>query len=360
MKKFFLFSACIAFSFALLSCGGPKKPTITVKMITEASGINDRSYNAAAWDGILSFYGDERGEEEGFGELYDVTPCREMSYAVSLLQQTANESPDLIIVVSFALENALRTVSPMYPNQKFLSIDSSFIDSPNVLNFLFASEEGSFLVGCAAALQSIAENVQNPKFGFIGGVNSDIITDFEAGFIQGVRSIISDAVIYEYYAGDWAKPELAAAVAKKWYTEEGVYAIYSAAGATGNGTIAQAVAQRKMGKNVWAIGVDRDQYDEGYYGVGKSAVLTSMIKRVDTAVKYGLMQVQNNTFKPGTVVLGLKESGVGYTSTNADLNAEVQKQLTGIMASIVTGYITVSGLRNDPERVHSICETVKK
>ncbi|GAB1484911.1 hypothetical protein MASR2M78_37290 [Treponema sp.] len=41
------------------------------------------------------------------------------------------------------------------------------------------------------------------------------------------------------HANDWGKPELAKAQAKNWY-DSGVYAIFSAAGGTGNGTIAQA------------------------------------------------------------------------------------------------------------------------
>ncbi len=354
---FFAASILIAFSF---SCERRIKPTITAKLVTDGPGVNDRSFNAAAWEGMLSFYGDVRGEEEGFGIYYDIVPCREPALGVTTLRQVVMDEPDLIILTGFVLEGALAYVAPMFPQQRFLGIDCNVDNASNVLSFLFATEEGSYLVGVAAALQAQEEGVQNPRFGFIGGVSSATIDDFEVGFVQGIRSVFPDAVIYEHYVGDWAKPELAAAVAKKWYDSNEVYAIFSAAGASGNGTIAQAVARRKQGKNVWAIGVDLDQFEEGYYGVGKSAVLTSMVKRVDVAVNYGLTRVNKNTFVSGTMVLGLKESAVGYTSTNPDFSQAAQKKLAGIMASIITDHIKVLSVRNDAKEAYKILQTVAK
>ncbi|MBQ7158340.1 MAG: BMP family ABC transporter substrate-binding protein [Treponema sp.] len=357
-KKSIFFLSCIILAL-VCSCKRNEKPTIVTKLVTDGPGINDRSFNAAAWEGMLAFYGDVRGEEEGFGEYYDVVPCREPAQAVSVLRQVAMDEPDLIVMTGFILEKALEYVAPMYPSQNFLCIDCN-IDAPNVQNFLFAAEEGSYLVGVAAALQAQEEGVQNPSFGFIGGVEGDIIADFEAGYVQGVRSVFPDAIVYDRYVNDWEKPDLAAEAAKKWYDEKGVYAIFSAAGASGNGTIAQAVAHRKLGKNVWAIGVDRDQFEEGSYGVGKSAVLTSMIKRVDLAVVYGLEKTAKNSFSSGTIVLGLKESAVGYTSTNPEFSSTVQKKMTGVIASIVMERIKVAGVRTNPQETKNILETVER
>ena len=358
VKKPLFFLACILMVFSCLSCFRQKKPTLTTRLVTDGPGINDRSFNAAAWEGMLAFYGDERGEEEGFGVYYDVVPCRETAQGVTVLRQVAMDEPDLIISTGFVLEKAIAYVAPMFPNQRFLCIDCNVENASNVLNFMFAAEEGSYLVGVAAALQAQEEGVQNPKFGFIGGVRGAVIEDFEVGYIEGIRSIFPDATVYESYIGDWEKPELAAKVAKKWYDDYEVYAIFSAAGASGNGTIAQAVARRKQGKNVWAIGVDRDQFEEGYYGVEKSAVLTSMIKRVDIAVTYGLTRANKGTFVTGTMVLGLKEGAVGYTTTNPDLASSVQKKLSGIMASIITEHIKVYSVRSNAKEAYKILQSV--
>ncbi len=355
MKKSILFSVFILPLLLFFSC--KKEPTLTVKLLTDGPGINDKSFNAKAWQGILKFYNEEWGNEEYFGTLYDVIPCRESGTWTSTLRKVSEEKPDLIIITSFIFSGSVQYIGPVFPEQKYLCIDGNSFGYPNVRNYLFASEEGSFLVGAAAALRAQKDDIQYPAFGFIGGVEGDVITDFEVGFVQGVRHILPGAHIFVHYVNDWAKPELAAAITKKWY-DSGIYAVYSAAGASGNGTIAQAIAHRKAGKNVWAIGVDSDQHEEGIYGVGKSAVRTSMVKNVDAAVLAGLNDVAKGTFTGGSVIIGLKENGVGFTTTNPDLKDDVVKRLNSIRSDIITGKITVASTYTDREKVSEILKTV--
>ena len=54
----------------------------------------------------------------------------------------------------------------------------------------FAEEQGSFLVGVAAALKS-----ETGKIGFIGGVETDLIKKFEAGYIAGAQAVNPDIEI---------------------------------------------------------------------------------------------------------------------------------------------------------------------
>jgi len=360
------FSKCIFLSkkiyllflsgFLLMCMACKKEPTLTAKLITDGPGFSDKSYNAKAWEGILKFYGEEWGNEEYFGTLYDIIPCREPALRTSILRQVSEERPDLIIITSFLFADPIKYVVPSFPDQKYLCIDADSFGFENVRNYLFASEEGSFLVGAAAAFSAQKDGVQNPSFGFIGGVEGDIITDFEIGFIQGIHYILPDAKIFVHYVNDWGKPELAAESAKKWY-DKNVYAVYSAAGASGNGTIAQAVAHRKAGYNVWAIGVDADQYEEGIYGVNKSAVLTSMVKNNDSAVLSGLNHVAKGTFSGGNVIIGLKENGVGFTTTNPELKEDIVKRLNMIRSDIISGKISVVATYKDRAKATEISNT---
>lgn len=348
--------ALVCVFFSLCSCS-EKVPSVTTRLVTDGSNITDHSYNEKAWTGILDFYHDEWGEEKYFETRYDIVPCLSPGLRYSTLKQAAEAGVDLLVLVSFTLSPVLEIIAPGYPNQKFLMIDGSCGGFPNVLNITFATEEGSFLVGAAAALQAQADGINNPIFGFIGGVESDTITDFEVGYVQGIRTIFPNAEIYDFYVGDWSSPQIAAKKAKEWYDGK-VYAVYSAAGASGNGTIAQAVAHRKSGKNVWAIGVDSDQINEGSYGVGKSAVLTSMLKNVDKAVIYGLSLVEKGTFISGSQNLGLKEHGVGYTVSNPEFKLEVQKKLEEYNVRIIAGDLRLISTRNDNGMVQKILDTV--
>ena len=360
MKKsfsFLVFSFCCSIVF--LGCHNDKAPAIISKLVTDGLGVNDKSYNASAWEGLLRFYGDSVGEEEHFGTLYDVAICNDSGKYFSDLRAISEEKPDLVIITGFVLTDAIRSVSLVYPEQKFLMIDGINLSNDNVQNYLFASEEGSYLVGMLAAEQSIKEGVRNPRFGFIGGMESDSIIDFEIGYAQGIRAVLPDAEVLSFYTDDWSRPALAASKAKVWY-DNGVYAIYTAAGMCGNGTIAEAVSHRKAGKNVWAIGVDQDQFVEGVYGVGKSAVLTSMIKRVDNAVEIGLNSVRTGTFKGGSRILSLKDKSVGFSTTNTELDPEAIKQVQAVQAEIISGKRDVIATYKDRAAAESILRTIKR
>jgi basic membrane protein A len=217
-----------------------------------------------------------------------------------------------------------------------------WVNLPNVLQAVYAEHEGSFLVGAAAALKAKADGINNPSFGFIGGIPGATITKFEVGYIQGILSVLPNAKIVDYYVNDWGNPALAKTQAKNWY-DSGVYIIYSAAGGSGNGTIAQAKEYRAAGRNVWAIGVDSDQHDEGLLpNSTDSAVLTSMLKKVETSLVYGLNAVKNNTFKGEIITFDLKSDGVGYADTNPALSADIKAELERIKARIVSGQIKIA------------------
>lgn len=332
-------------SILVVSCGNnqakAKAPAMpTTRLLTDATGIDDKSFNAAAWRGILSFYGDSWENQAQKGKLYDVVTAQTQDMYIPNLKQASDEKYDLIIVTGFTWADALGEVAPKYEKQKYLIVDVDWVGKPNVMEATFSEHEGSYLVGVAAALKAQADGIKNPKFGFIGGVPGPVITKFEMGYVQGIKSVLPDATIVDYYANDWGKPELAKAQAKNWY-DSGVYAIFSAAGGTGNGTIAQAKEYRSQGKNVWAIGVDSDQYEDGIYEEGKSAVLTSMLKRVESATKYALEQIKANTFKGEVVVFDTKADGVGFSDKNPELGAEIVSKVNEAKAKIISGEIKI-------------------
>ncbi|MCX8014008.1 MAG: BMP family protein [Rectinema sp.] len=344
MKRMTMILMVIVAVIAMISCQGKttgaKSALPSSRLLTDATGIDDKSFNAAAWRGILEFYGDTWDKPANKGKLYDVVTAQTQDMYIPNLKQASDEKYDLIIVTGFTWADALSEVAPKYPNQKYLIVDVDWVGKPNVMEATFSEHEGSYLVGVAAALKAKADGIKNPKFGFIGGVPGPVITKFEMGWVQGIRSVIPEAQIVDYYANDWGKPELAKAQAKNWF-DAGVYAIFSAAGGTGNGTIAQAKEYRSQGKNVWAIGVDSDQFEDGIYAEGKSAVLTSMIKRVESATKYALEKVKSKEFKGEVVVFDTKANGVGFSDRNPELGKEIVDKVNEAREKIIKGEIKV-------------------
>jgi basic membrane protein A len=334
---------------ALVETSAEKK--ITVRLLTDSSGLDDKSFNASAWRGILQYYGDTRENTSQRGISYDWITAQNHDMFLPNLRQATDEGYDLIIVTGFLWASALSTVAADNPNQKYMIVDISWLQLPNILRAVYAEHEGSYLVGVAAALKAIEDGVVNPRFGFIGGVADAVITKFEVGYVQGILSVIPNAQIVDYYTGSFNEPGLAKIQAKNWY-DSGVYIIYSAAGNSGNGTIAQAKEYRADGMNVWAIGEDIDQFEDGISNTaGDSAVLTSMLKRVENSVIYTLDAVNKNNFKGEAVTFDLKADGVGYSNANPALSKDIIVKLEIVKKQISTGQINVASTLAEAQKL---------
>ncbi len=123
--------------------------------------------------------------------------------------------------------------------------------------------QGSFLVGAAAACAS-----KSGKLGFIGGVENDIIKPFEAGFTAGAKQVNPDATVEVKYISQppdttgFNDPASGKAIAKAMY-DSGIDVVFAAAGGSGKGMFEAVVETGKKPGEVYAIGVDSDQYQTG-------------------------------------------------------------------------------------------------
>ncbi len=163
-------------------------------------------------------------------------------------------------------------------------------------NIVFAEEQGSFLVGVAAALQS-----ESGQLGFVGGVPNELIKKFEAGFVAGAQCVNPDAeVLVEYISDDptigFNDPARGREIAAAMY-ENGAEIVYGAAGASTPGVLEATAAAGEPGE-VWTIGVDSDLYEQVDADL-QPYVLTSMIKRVDNAVYNTIEREVNGEFAAG-------------------------------------------------------------
>jgi basic membrane protein A len=213
------------------------------------------------------------------------------------------------------------------------------VGKPNVASAVFAEHEGSYLVGVAAALKAKADG--KSVLGFLGGMKFPLIEKFQAGFEQGVKAVDPSLKILVDYAGDFAAPDKGQALAQKQFNA-GAYIIFHAAGGTGNGMIKEAKERSQKGDVRWAIGVDKDQYSDGVYGT-KSAVLTSMMKRVDVAAYEVSKLTMQGKFPGGQVmVFSLSNDGVGIPEKNPNLSDAIVAKVKEFAVRIKSGALKVS------------------
>jgi basic membrane protein A len=306
---------------------GPAPTDLKLGVAFDTGGRGDGTFNDSAGRGA-----DKAVSDLGFTKQ-EIEATAETDRQPNLEALTkAGNNP--VIAVGFAFGDALGVVAAANCGTTYGWIDGYF-DAPNIKTTGFAEEQGSFLVGAAAALKSTTGHI-----GFIGGQEIDLIKKFEAGYIAGAKQINPDIKIESQYlgaAGDnaaWGSPDKAKEIALGWYNDKNVDVIYTAAGGSGNGTIEAAVEAGK-----WAIGVDSDQYLTASADAQKH-ILTSMLKRVDTAVYEFAKAVKEGDFSGGFKTFNLANDGVGYSTSGGYLD-DIVPQLEALKAKIISGEIVV-------------------
>ncbi len=304
---------------------------IRVGIVFDIGGKDDRSFNAAAWQGV------QRAAKDLPIVLRDIEPGTPNAIEPAM-RAFAERNFDLIIGVGFAQAPIMEMVAKDYPNIQFAIIDG---DSklPNVASLSFKEHEGSYLVGILAAKAS-----RTGTIGFLGGMDIGLIRRFAKGYEEGARSINPNIHVIENFVGvtdaAWNNPgkgkELSLAQIGK-----GADVIFTAAGNSGLGAFDAVEQQGKQNGRAthFVIGVDSNQNM-----VKPGFVLTSMVKRVDNAVYDIVKDVVNRQFKSGPHVFGLDKDGVGYSMDefNKDLNSpDALEAAEAAKKKIVAGEIKV-------------------
>lgn len=293
----------------------PAKAKMVMAMVTNQSGLGDQSFNDAAWEGLAQ-------AEAKFGVERKVLESREQAQYVPNLSTLAEQKASLIIGVGFMIKDAVAEAAKMFPGSNFVMIDGT-IPLPNVASISFKENEAAFLVGAIAAKVS-----KTGVIGFVGGVSTPVTNRMEAGYRAGAMTANPAIKVLVSYAGSFADPAKGEEMAVPQY-DQGAEVIFQVAGQTGLGVIN---AAKK--KNKFVIGVDRDQ---NY--LAPTNVLTSMIKRVDSAVLGACSMVVNGTFKGGDYFYGLKEQAVDFATTGNLIPKDVVDYANMLRGKILSGEI---------------------
>lgn len=279
-----------------------KGADIKIGLSTDEGGLNDKSFNQAADTGI------KKAVEEFGVQYFPIESTKKEDYVPNLQSLSLDQNCDLTFGVGFQMQEALTSVAKANPDKKYAIVDA-VVDLPNVESLNFKEQEGSFLVGVVAAKMT-----KTGKIGYIGGKDFPLINRFTAGYIAGARAVNPDIEVVVKYADSFEDTNKGYEIGKSEYNE-GCDIIFHAAGGVGIGLFRAADELKKAGKEVWAIGVDQDQYVT--VPEYKDVILTSMIKRVDTATYEATKQLVEGNFQGGTQkVFSLAEEGVGLAPTS--------------------------------------------
>jgi len=303
---------------------------VKVGMAYDVGGRGDQSFNdsaAAGLDQAVEEFGMEAQESEA--EDGEAESARE-----ERLRTFADAGYNPIIAVGFAYAASIAKVSEEYPDVNFAIIDDSSVEADNVASLVFAEEQGSFLVGAAAALKT-----ETDQIGFVGGVETPLIQKFEAGYVAGAEAVNPDIEVDVTYLtqvpdfSGFADPAKGKTAAQGMF-DNGADIVYHAAGGSGGGVFEAASESDNL-----AIGVDSDQYNTADPSV-QDVILTSMLKNVNVAVYEYLSDVEAGDIPSGVTTYDLAVDGVGY-STSGGFVDDIVDQLDEFKQQIIDGDITV-------------------
>ena len=251
------------------------------------------------------------------------------------------------LAMVFSITTDVGSVARHHPATHYVLLDRR-VDAPNVTSVEFADNEGSFLVGAAAALKS-----KTGTIGFVGGVDTDVIWQFQAGFEAGARAVDPGIRILTrylavppFYTDGFLSPRAGEVAAHVLYTN-GADVIFAAAGTSGLGVFQAAADLSTPDNYLWAIGVDSDQFSTVATlpgSVNSSAwqahILTSMVKRYDTAVYSILESYAHGHLEPTPQLFGLAEHGVDIAYSGGYIN-DIKPRIEALRQEIISGKIKV-------------------
>ena len=336
MRKGIVFGLTAAMVLSLTACGGGNaettkaqeetsggKSSFSVAMITDTGGINDQSFNQSAWEGLTELK-NKTGAEVNYIE------SKQASDFVTNLERLGDSGANLLWGVGYACADAVLEAAGSNPDIQYAIIDNAYENTPsNVTGVMFRAQEPSFLVGYVAG-----RTTQTGKVGFVGGISSGLIDQFQYGFEAGVKyaakELGKDIDISVQYAESFSDAAKGKAIAARMYSD-GCDVIYHAAGGTGTGVIEAAKEADK-----WVIGVDRDQ---AY--LAPENVLTSALKLVGKAVQEVSEEAMNGKEIGGqTLTFGLQEDCVGIPEEHGNMAEGVYEDTLKVKDKIKNGELT--------------------
>ncbi len=297
-------------------------------IVYDLGGKFDKSFNEAASHGAAKW------KKETGGNFREIEMSSE-AQREQALRRLAEKGNNPIVMTGFAFASSLEKVAPDFPDTKFVIIDM-VVNQPNVRSVVFKEQEGSYLMGVAAAKASKTGTV-----GFIGGMDIPLIRKFACGYVQGVKATAPNDTVIQNMTGTtpaaWNDPVKGAELTKAQISQ-GADVVYAAAGGTGVG-----VLQTAADEGIYSIGVDSNQ---NYLHPG--SVLTSMMKRVDVAVYNAFSEGAN--LKTGFNVLGLANGGIDYAlddNNKGIFTAGIKAAVDDAKAKIISGEIKVHDYMSD-------------
>lgn len=334
-----LLAACGSSSGSSTGSGatGGSTPTASktvqkVALVTDIGGLNDNGFNHLAYLGYTKAL-----NQYGFPSKIIQTQSQN-DYVTNLT--LAAQSADLVIAVGFLMQTPLDQIAKQFPNKKFAIVDgcaqpagsSNCENLPNVAPLFFKEQEAGCLVGAIAGQMEVDGKAKIPQLlgkntiGAVGGQSIPPVNRYIAGYKYCAQKVDPSVNVVINYSQDFTATAKCKDLALSQINEHQADIIFQVAGGCGIGALDAAYQ-----KGVFGIGVDADQ---GYI---HPDVITSALKRVDTAVYDTINNFETGQYTNNPPKFDLAHDGVGYAPVSKDVPADAQQKAQDFADQIKSG-----------------------
>ena len=298
LKKIRSLVLAAVLSLGVVGCGSTNTNNMEdktkVTLVLSVGGVNDESFNQSAWEGAL------KASEELGVEVSYLESNSDADY-ITNIETAVDQGNDLVVGIGYQVGNAVFEAAKAYPEQKFVTIDSTHEEElDNLRSITFDEEQAGYLTGLIAGKMT-----ETNVIGWIGGFDIPSCTPFYTGYERGAKEVNPDIKVLKQYTNSFTDAAKGKVVAQQMINEKADI-IFMASGG-GNAGSLEAVKEA----NIKAIGVDMpNNYLAPEY------VITSALKNVGSGLYLTISDFINGEFTSGEVKYDLSNGGVGFEKTN--------------------------------------------
>ena len=349
MKKLLKIALVALLALGLIGCQGggkkdpePQKPEEkVVKVALLVPFLGDQSYYDTMERGRKAV--DAKYGDKVYTRTYEVGDTTDEATWMSAFQEVCEDGEyDLVIGCNGNYEEYLYASAKKYPNQLFLNVDTSNPQNlPNTYSTYYATSDLGYVVAALSAAITKTGTV-----GVVVGKDNQGMNQFISGYVQ---CLAANNVKYVISYPDTFSDATKGYEVTNQMIDKGADVIWGVAGGTGNGVIQACAEAREAGKDVWAIGVDQDQYAqflESYPSWAK-AILTSALKNSDVIIETCVDWLFEGTLgnkMNSTEKWGIALNGVGLAENDyykANCPEAVRNQVAATLKDVADGKVAV-------------------
>ncbi|MBN1332563.1 MAG: BMP family protein [Synergistales bacterium] len=308
-----MLAACLAISAFVPAMAADRKPGEFKIVLLLPGPINDQSWNATNYSGLVAC-------NEDLGTRMEYVENVQASDFESTFRNYGERGYDLVMAAGTQFDEAANRVAPNYPDTTYCVVNGMVSSGPNVRPILPKEYEGSYLAGIVAGYTT-----KNGKIGIAGGFPNKLMIRLLNTYEYAARIGSPELKAIRAYANSWSDVALGKQMASSMI-DKGADVLFFYANQVGLGAI-----QAAKEKGVKFVGFASNQND-----IAPGTVVASVFFDFAEMYKWAVSNFMEGKLEPKVNEVGVAE-GIVKVAFSDEVSEEVKGYVKQAEEAIATG-----------------------